>query len=269
MEQYRSVAAEPLSNEFLNSLVTELDNDDIVGITLGGSYVRGEATPYSDVDIGCFFKEEAKLPSKRFMYRNNRLISIAANTVSTIRTRLCQPEMAIFFVAGKRRILLDKDGSVGKLLQEIEAFTWESLQQAADEYASFQMMLLAEQVHKILSELLKGDDIAISYVTSELLFCLTKVMAVQRGVLVKSDSTYYQQVQAAVGRASAWTRHHRLVAGVDVGQSDITSVRARAVAALVLYRETVALLQFIMRPDHLEVAEQAVRIANKVAPHLK
>ena len=33
--------AAPLSDTFLNTLVTELDNDDIVGITLGGSHVRG------------------------------------------------------------------------------------------------------------------------------------------------------------------------------------------------------------------------------------
>ena len=33
--------APTLSEEFLNALVAELDNDDIVGITLGGSFARG------------------------------------------------------------------------------------------------------------------------------------------------------------------------------------------------------------------------------------
>jgi len=48
-EGHASLPAEPLPDALLNTLVTELDNDIIVGITLGGSYVRGEATPYSDV----------------------------------------------------------------------------------------------------------------------------------------------------------------------------------------------------------------------------
>ena len=34
--------APTLSEEFLNALVAELDNDDIVGIILGGSFARGE-----------------------------------------------------------------------------------------------------------------------------------------------------------------------------------------------------------------------------------
>ncbi len=56
--------------------MTELDNDTIVGITLGGSYVRGEATPYSDVDLACWVKDAVNLSPRRFVYRDNRLISI-------------------------------------------------------------------------------------------------------------------------------------------------------------------------------------------------
>ena len=35
---------EPLSEEFLYTLVAELDKDDIIGIILGGSYARNEAS---------------------------------------------------------------------------------------------------------------------------------------------------------------------------------------------------------------------------------
>ena len=50
----------PLSEEFLNTLVAELDNDEIVGIIFGGSYARNEATPFSDVDIACFVPDSLK-----------------------------------------------------------------------------------------------------------------------------------------------------------------------------------------------------------------
>src|SRR5437879_4193098 len=92
-----------LADEFLNELILELDHLDIVGITLGGSYARGAATPYSDVDLCCFFREGVKLPDKRFMYRQGKLISIKMTSVSEIRSVLKRPEAALFFAGGKHR----------------------------------------------------------------------------------------------------------------------------------------------------------------------
>ncbi len=46
-----------LSDEFLNTLVAELDNDAVQAIILGGSYARGNAAPYSDLDFARFVKE--------------------------------------------------------------------------------------------------------------------------------------------------------------------------------------------------------------------
>ena len=249
---------EPLSEEFLDTLVAELDNDEIVGIIFGGSYARNEATPFSDVDLACFVPDSVKPLPKRFIYRDGRLVSIGSRTVSGTRSELARPERAIFIVSGFRRVLLDKDGSVSRLMREIETFMWEPLQKAADNYTSFGMMIYAEQVHKILSEIFKRDDLALSYATSKLLLSLTEAVAVQRGVLVKNDSTYFRQVQETVGLDSTWTHYHRLAAGVD-----LVPVETRGIATLHLYRETVALLRTTIHPDHFEVAEQAVRVFDK------
>src|SRR6266699_4967837 len=104
--------APTLSEEFLNALVAELDNDEIVGIILGGSYARGEARPYSDVDIACFVRDAVKPPQKRFFYRDGLLVSIGAKTVAAIRADLGKPERVFLFTAGRWRVLLDKDGSI-------------------------------------------------------------------------------------------------------------------------------------------------------------
>jgi len=258
-----------LSHEFLNTLVAELDNDDIVGIILGGSYVRGDATPYSDIDFGCFYKDGVTLPPKRFQYRDGRLLSIATRTVAAVRADLVRPEKAIFFAASPRHVLLDKDGSVTKLMQDIAAFRWEPLQQAANEYAIFHMMLAAEQVHKILSEILRRDDMAISYATAKLFSWLTEIVAVQRGILIKSDSVYYLQVQVTVGPTSIWTRYHRIVAGLDMLPANVSPIKVKAVAALHLYQETITLLQSIMQPEHLSVAEQAMGVFREAGPRLR
>ena len=72
-EQHTFGTIESLSEEFLNTLVAELDNDEIVGIILGGSYARNEATPFSDVDLACFVPDSMKPPPKRFIYLDGRL----------------------------------------------------------------------------------------------------------------------------------------------------------------------------------------------------
>jgi predicted nucleotidyltransferase len=262
-EQLSFDTVEPLSDNYLNTLVVELDNDEIVGIILGGSYARNEATPFSDVDIACFVPDSLKPPPKRFIYRDGRLLSIGYRTVAEIRSELARPERSIFIVSGFRRVLLDKDGSVSRLMREIETFNWGPLQKAANGYASFGMMLAAEQVHKILSEMLKRDDLALSYEASMLLSWLTEAVAVQRGVLVRNDSTYYRQIQEVVGLDSAWTRYHRLAAGVEAAPGDDRPVKTRGTAALYLYRETLALLRTAMRADHFEVAVQAVRMIDE------
>src|SRR3989475_12157466 len=100
--------APTLSEEFLNALVAELDNDDIVGIILGGSYARGEARPYSDVDIACFMRESVKLPQKRFFYRDGLLVSVASTNAADVHARLTNPERAMLFTSGRRCVLLDK-----------------------------------------------------------------------------------------------------------------------------------------------------------------
>jgi hypothetical protein len=254
---------EPLADEFLNTLVAELDNDEIVGIILGGSYARNEATPFSDVDIACFVPDSMKPPPKRFIYRDGRLLSIGYRTVADTRSELARPERAIFIVSGFRRVLLEKDGSVSRLMREIETFKWGPLQEAANSYASFGMMLAAEQVHKILSEIVKRDDLALSYAISKLLSWLTEAVAVQRGVLVRNDSNYYRQVQEAAGLNSEWTRYHRLASGVDAVTGDDGPVKTKGLATLCLYRETLGLLRAALQLDHLQVAEQTMQVVDK------
>ena len=122
--------ASSLAEEFLHDLVQELDHPDIVGITLGGSYARGTATQYSDVDVACFWREGVKPPPKRLLYRQNKLISIKMTSVTEIREALSRPDSAMPAISGTRQLLLDKDGSVAQILSEIEAFRWEDLQEA-------------------------------------------------------------------------------------------------------------------------------------------
>ncbi len=204
-----------LSEAFLSALVAEIDSDDYVGILLGGSYARGDATEWSDLDIACIVPNDTKPVRKHFFFRENTLVSTGTKSIEGIRAQLAMPETAIWVAHGIAgcRVLLDKDGSVTALLEEAKAFTWAPLREAADRNASFRLMMASEMAQKVANELTKGDDPAISYAIAKLLAELTLIMAIARGVLIKSDNTYYRQVEEAAG--PKWAQHHRAIAGAD------------------------------------------------------
>jgi hypothetical protein len=256
-----------LPPHLLESITGELSGEEITGIVLAGSYARGEANQFSDVDIAPFLREGAPPRRKQLFYRDGYLVSISYKTVAGVRADLDLPNRAIWVVNGYRgaRVLLDRDGSIQGLLREIEAFDWEPLQQAANEYAGASLAGSAEAVHKLLGDLAASDHRAVALMTTNLLGNLTDLIAVQRGVLVKSDRTYYRQVQESIGLDSAWTRYHNIAAGVtpspDDGQD--TPAGLQGLAVLALYEETLALLENVIAPGHRETASQALRIAGE------
>ena len=60
-----------LSDGLVSELVTELDNDSVTAIILRGSYARGDAVPYSDVDLTRLVKDQPEpTQRKQFTYRH-------------------------------------------------------------------------------------------------------------------------------------------------------------------------------------------------------
>lgn len=258
-QSQQELAPVQLSEAFLSELVRELDHEDLVGMMLGGSYARGEATRYSDLDFACFWREGLKPPQKRFFYRQGRLISVKQTSVAEIRAMLARPGSAMH-VKGVRRLLLDKDGSIAQLFSEIDAFHLETLQPEADAQNSLWLMLMAEEVHKILKAFQQENEPALAYATTKLVSELTAIATLARGVQVIGDSSYYQQIEEAMGINSAWSYYHRVATGLEEGPARIKPLRAHALATLHLYRATLALIKSTMQAEHVIVVEQALAI---------
>ena len=193
---------------------------------------------------------------KTAFYRDGYLVTIAVKSIEGIRANLRNPDLAIVVAhgIGDCQVLLDKDGSVTALLDEVRAFTFDTLREAAHARASFRLLLAAEMALKVANELTKGDPHTLTFPVDKLFAELTIITAISRGVLSKTDSTYYSQVQEAAG--PNWTRHHRAVSCVDVA----LPLPVRAVALLYLYRETASLIRPTLLTDHLAVIDETVRI---------
>lgn len=241
-----------LPDALLSGLVAEFADAAAIGLLLAGSHARGDAMPYSDIDLIRFASilPEAEADRYALAYREGRLVSLSTTTIDAKRNELGRPETAIWAAPGLRqaRILLDRSGALAGLLGEAYAFRWEPLQLAADTYASYHVMGLAEEVHKVIGALAKGDEVVALYGTWGLVAGLLRAVTVQRGVLIRTENSYFQQAQAAAGLDSAWSRVFRVAMGLELA----TAV-TRASAALRLYQETATLLAPVLQPQHLDV----------------
>ena len=251
-----------LSETTLAAIVAELDDGDTVGLALTGSYARGDASDYSDVDVIRFVRDMPAEETDRYRLeiRDHKLLSVSTTTVAEKREELTWPEKAIWAVPGLRQacVLLDSEGSLAKLKREADAFTWDRLGGAADKYVSDCVMGYAEEAHKVLTGLASGRESTIMYGTLGLVFGLARAVAVMHRVLVESDNSYFDQVQDAVGRCSAWTRGFRQAAGLDPG-----TVNERGIAGLQMYRETAALASRVLRSEHAGVVDNALEIIER------
>jgi hypothetical protein len=258
-----------LSDELLHAIVAELDDDTTIGWILGGSYARGDATLFSDVDLARFMPDDATLGPRRYLYRDGRLISIATKTIAAWRADFTRPTRAILAVPSMRqsRILLDKSGAIAVLQREADVFDWEPLREAAYSAAGQLLMDSAEWAHKILGALPRHDASSLAYATMWLHLCLADAVALRYGILMESSNTYFREARDATGHESAWARFSRLAAG-DTSLAELfalapttaTIAEAQAIVALSLYRETVALLRPALRDEHRVVVEETMRI---------
>lgn len=259
--------APPLAEDFLHTLVTEIDSDEVTAMILAGSYARGTATRYSDVDFARFVRASAQVTPKRSFCRESHLISVVTWSLDFLEESITRPEDAIWRVPVLRdaRLLLDKEGVFAAFQQRLATFRWEPLQEQADAWASDVLRLFGELAQKALGALHNHDEAALAYATHDLLWSLTEVVAVQRGVFIEGSNRYYTLVQEAAGKDSAWTHFHRLALCLEPLPTHLSPAKARGIAALRLYQETARLLHEALLPQDRQVIEQTLQLIEETS----
>ncbi|HSL30430.1 MAG TPA: nucleotidyltransferase domain-containing protein [Anaerolineales bacterium] len=251
-----------LTESFLQSALQEIDSPEVIGVGIVGSYARGQASRYSDVDLDIFTRKLPENPYDRYTlrYRDDRLLSLKYALLEDERLALTDPRRAIWAVPGLRgmKIVLDKDGSMTRLQQAAQEFDWHSLQPAANEFAAEQVMGNAEEVHKILNGLAKEHESTVLYATWGLVKNMLEAVAVQRGTLIVSENRYFDLIQDSVGRESQWTRAFRTAWGLEPGHSQY---QARGAAGLRLYRLSAEMFAELIPAKHRDVVNRTLKLA--------
>lgn len=255
-----------LPGTFIADIINRLDGTNTRGITLSGSFSRGEAGGLSDVDLQQYVyvedKDEPRSLSLQFL--DDFLVSINITTIEKESASLRRPAKAIWSIPGltQARILLDKDGSISALHSAAGMVDWRDLQPAADDFASSDLCELAEETHKVLDGLSRENESKVIYATWGLSEGLATVLLVQRGVLIPTENVFIVYAQETAGKDSAWTQHFRLLIGADPPAQGEPAYVGKGKAALALYRDTVAIVQHIIRPEDDVVIQ---RTLNRIA----
>ena len=253
-----------LSDLFIQSILKKIDSPDVVGVSIVGSYARGQESKYSDVDFDIFV---SKLPAGEYdkytlKYMDGKLLSLKYALLDDERAALTNPRRAIWAVPGLSgmKIVLDKTGTLTKLQKQAQELDFSPLQSAADEFAAEQVMHCAEEIHKILNGLARGHESTVLYSVWGLVKNMLEAVAVQRGIMIVSENRYFDLIQDSVGRESKWVSAFRKAWGLDPNASQYQS---RGAAALTLYRLSAAMFDEYIPDKHRDVINNTLRLVKE------
>lgn len=231
-------------------------------IALLGSYARGDAGPFSDVDLLFLMAADAPPPTRTSFLVADRLVTVNAVRPDQIDGWFTEPEQAVNGVAALRDgiALQDPHGLFAPIQRRAHAFRWTAEMQAkADRFASRELVGLIEEAHKGLEGLRRNDIGRLLNARFGLSWLLARVVRVQRGILGNSDNSFYDDVCASLGQESRWSRLLATAFGIATADSPSPSLHEEVVAGLQLYCETARLLAATLQADDRPLIDATVR----------
>ncbi|WP_069650135.1 nucleotidyltransferase domain-containing protein [Caloranaerobacter ferrireducens] len=238
-------------SESIAERIKKIDREELEAIALMGSYARGEACKYSDIDIVCFLKEgnEGRLPDIEIV--DSKYLVISYVTREETDKWFCDPEKATECISGLRqsKVIWDPNGYLSSLKKRAEEFKWDSsLQEKANNYASRELVSWVEEVHKALQGLLFNDIGRMLNGLYGLTYGLFKVVRVQKGILLTSDNSFFKQVIDYFGEESEFAILGKEAFGID----NTLEVRERVISGLKLFDLITDMLVDILNDDDKE-----------------
>jgi hypothetical protein len=246
----------------MEQLARRFDAPEVQAIALVGSHARGEAGPYSDIDLVRFLAQDTKSVSGSSSHLiDGRLVVVSDVHPADIEQWFSHPEKALTHIPGLRqaRPLIDREESFAGLQNRAHAFVWdEEMQTKADAWASEQMVGWIEEVHKGIEGLRRNQIGRLLNARFGLSWGLSRVMQVQRGVFLTGDNDFFTAVENAIGRDTPWAQLHRIVFSVDNIGDRPPTLREQVTAGLGLYIATADLLRGVLRPADLPLIKQTI-----------
>jgi hypothetical protein len=252
---------------FLEILLERFDGPDVDALVLMGSHAREAANPYSDVDLTRFSSAQG-LHRKRFFQGliAGQLVVVNDLGSTAVEEIFTHPEVAVGYLVGLRhaRPLQDRKGIFAHIQARAHAFKWDAAMQAkANAWASEALAGWSEDMRKGIAGLAGNDTGRLLHARFACSWGLSRIMQVQRGVLLASDNDFYVAVAEAIGRDSEWVRLRHITFGIAHADGRPPTLREQVTAGLRLYIATAEQLAAVLRLEDQPLISQTVELIRR------
>jgi len=227
-------------------------------LVLMGSHARGDAGPFSDIDLVRFHAQHGPSGGVETTLLDGYFIVVSDVYTGQVEECFQEPERASTTIAGLRsaRPLWDPSGTFASIQSRAKAFTWDAvMQEKANAWASSQMVSWIEEVQKGLAGLGTGHEGRLLNARYGLSWGMVNILRVQRGILVSGDNNVYYEVVQEVGAGSRWAGLSRRAFGMDGADS----LQDQVTAGLQLYVLTSEFLAAILKQEDKRMVDEAVQ----------
>ncbi len=249
----------------LEQLIQRFEAPFVHALVLMGSYARGEAGPYSDLDV-VRFTDGTELTGAGSSLMDGHLVVVSNVAPEQVERWFSEPEAVTDTIIGVRsaQALLDRDGYFAGIQTRAKAFEWDqAMQERANHRASAMLVGWIEEVHKGLAGLQRNDIGRLLNARHGLSWGLSRVMKVQRGVLMSGDNAFYDAVTQAMGQQSEWVRLHRTAFGIESEEGIVPTLGEQVRAGLRLYILTAELLAPVLRTEDTPLITHTIQLIHE------
>ncbi|MCP4428055.1 MAG: hypothetical protein GY803_26515 [Chloroflexi bacterium] len=247
-----------------NVLAERFIEPTVNAVALMGSFARGDAGHFSDVDLVRFLAPDApdSINARSFIV-DDRLVVVSNVLPSQAEAWFTRPELASECIAGVRvaRPLWDPEGIFAQIQRRAHEFVWDSdMQLKANAFAEEQMVGWVEEVHKGLEGLRRNDVGRMLNARFGLSFGMMKVARVYLGILITGDNTFYSQIVERIGNDSEWARLCRASFGIKSKEGGVFSLPEQVMAGLRLYILTADMIRNDVGIDARAIIDHTVAV---------
>lgn len=237
-------------------LIHRFDAPGVRALVLMESYARGDAGPFSDIDVVRFIDETELTGEDSYLF-DGHLVVVSNVKPGQVERWYSEPELVTEMIMGLRsaQVLLDRDGYFAGIQVRARAFAWDqAMQEHANQKASAMLVGWIEEVHKGLAGLQHNDVGRLLNARHGLSWGLSRVMKVQCGILLPGDNAFYDEMTRVMGQQLVWMQLLRTAFGIESEQ-----VRA----GLRLYVLTAELLAPVLRTEDRPLIAHNIQLIRK------
>ncbi len=236
----------------LHAITAELAAEGADAVVMVGSYARGNASPYSDLDLVVLGE-----CLEHYERRDGVLVVVHRANAADIRQSFTNGMATGSIIPGWReaKILYDQHEIAAQLQREAHAWTWDAVDAAAcDRYVAQELAGLAEEVQKLAGSIQRGAPLTAAVQRNVLVLRMAGIMAVHRRVLYGSENRLWDLMAAELG--DPWATLQAQAMGLG-GEPFAQTCRA----ALDLYAQTAYAARAVLDDQQYLIVDQACRWA--------